>query len=837
MARRRSKFGALLPAAAPLRFDQTLVLNQWMLGLFEKTKFEQLAEKLKAPELEGLDENNVHRFLDQTKLLRQFAEFPGETLLGYDQNIVGHTLRLGEKRDQPIRWKYFQWLSLLFSEVYLDRFFRDPDRLRADLNAHVARFNADKGDRDRLPPYEAGDLRKLAFWSATGSGKTLLMHVNVRQYQHYLRLHGRQDELNRTILLTPNEGLSRQHRDEFRLSGLQAELFSKDATGLFAGHDIEIIDIHKLRDEMGDKTVALDAFEGNNLVLVDEGHRGASGTEVGQWMKARNRLCEQGFSFEYSATFGQAMKGKSELEKQYGRCILFDYSYKYFYRDGFGKDYRIFNLEDDADEGRRRLHLTACLLAFYQQQRLYRDKAAELRPFLLEPPLWVFVGGTVNAVRSVNKKKVSDVVDILVFLAGFVGEKDRTIGLLKRLLGGKPGLLDRHDREIFAAAFPYLMTLGLTPEQTYDDVLSVLFNTSARAALHVEELRGADGELALRLGPDNEPFGLINVGDAPALRKLCEEQGDLLKVSEKDFSGSLFGRLNREDSTVNLLIGSKKFSEGWNSWRVSTMGLMNVGKSEGSEIIQLFGRGVRLKGHGLSLKRSSQTAVSPKPHHIGLLETLNVFGVRANYMQQFKEYLEEEGLPANEERVEVVLPTGKDLDGKKPTGIRLKKGVDFKRQGPKPTLGEPPQAILDHPVTVNWYPKLQARQSQGAARTDDAADLNECALGDKHLAFMDFDAVWFELQRFKNERAWFNLNLPREAIPALLRNPAWYRLFIPKADMEFTSFDRVRGWQEIAVALLKKYIDRYYKYCRQEWEAEYPDDHELSEDDSNFVHE
>ena len=32
----------------------------------------------------------------------------------------------------------------------------------------------------------------------------------------------------------------------------------------------------------------------------------------------------------------------------------------------------------------------------------------------------------------------------------------------------------------------------------------------------------------------------------------------------------------------------------------NTMGLMNVGKGEGAQIIQLFGRGVRLKGCDLS---------------------------------------------------------------------------------------------------------------------------------------------------------------------------------------------------------------------------------------------
>src|SRR5262249_20783302 len=158
--------------------------------------------------------------------------------------------------------------------------------------------------------------------------------------------------------------------------------------------------------------------------------------------------------------------------------------------------------------------------------------------------------------------------------------------------------------------------------------------------------------------------GLINVGDASTLCKLCEEHPGYLVVNDnKEFSGSLFDGLNEERSTVNILIGSKKFTEGWNSWRVSTMGLMNVGKTEGSEIIQLFGRGVRLKGYGMCLKRSSVLDGIPKPDYIHVLETLNIFGIRAQYMQQFKEYLEEEGLPTNEDRIEFILPVVKNLDG------------------------------------------------------------------------------------------------------------------------------------------------------------------------------
>ena len=40
-----------------------------------------------------------------------------------------------------------------------------------------------------------------------------------------------------------------------------------------------------------------------------------------------------------------------------------------------------------------------------------------------------------------------------------------------------------------------------------------------------------------------------------------------------------------------------------------------------------------------------------------------------------------------------------------------------------------------------------------------------------------------------------------------------------------------------AVALLKKYIDRYYKYRKQGWEADHLEYHDLDENDPNFVTE
>ena len=306
---------------------------------------------------------------------------------------------------------------------------------------------------------------------ATGSGKTLLMHANILQYERARTRYGRQRELNRILLLTPNEGLSQQHLDEFEAAGLAAELFNKEGRGRSGKRRIAILDIHKIKDEMGDKTVAVEALEGNNLVLVDEGHRGASRGEEGTWMRFRNALCEKGFSFEYSATFGQAVKSSRELTELYSKSTLFDYSYRYFYNDGFGKDYQIFNLEQGTQQSYIEQYLVACLLTFFQQQRLYREQANALQPFNIERPLWIFVGSSVTA--RLGTKDASDIVEILKFLARYVEDRAGSIRHIDRVLN--QGFVNAAGRYLFADRFSYLNTCGLSPAQIFDESLSMVF--------------------------------------------------------------------------------------------------------------------------------------------------------------------------------------------------------------------------------------------------------------------------------------------------------------------------------------------------------------------------
>ena len=837
-------------------FSDKLILSRWALHQLGVAEFDRLAQLVRAPEFEGWADDGGSRFVQQlvARLPHQGRSVSDAMLRDYDENIVAHwkAITLQRNLQGPTLYPlYFQYLGLLLTELYLDWYFRDPASLLASLNTFLTTNTAapvsasatstgrgkgrQKAANDgRIEPFVANDLNKLAFWMATGSGKTLLMHCHIRQYLHYLAQSGQSQMLNRIILLTPNEGLSRQHETEFALSGITAALYDKAGPTLYSGRGVDIIDIHKLRETSGDKTVAVDTFEGNNLVLVDEGHRGSGGEE---WMEKRARLCANGFSFEYSATFGQAIKaatGKKQqaLTQSYAKNILLDYSYKFFYNDGYGKEFNILNLAEEQEEETRPLYLTACLLAFYQQCRRFADGSNALKPYLLEAPLMIFVGGSVTGQRQ--SQEDTDLVLILKFLADFISNRRATEQRLARLLARQDDLIAGGQR-VFDRFFPYVESLW-RPEQAgelFSDLLRAVFNAPGGGQLHIVRLQGSDGEIGLRVG-QNEWFGVVNVGDAKKLCDLCAERrtaGDHYVVDDLAFSGSLFADLKRDGSPLRLLAGAKKFTEGWSSWRVSAMGLMNVGKKEGSEIIQLFGRGVRLKGYGFKLKRTSSLDALDfadvrdqhlHPAHIELLETLNIFGIRSDYMKEFEEYLEEEGVGDENRREPICLPTiqlPEFAQGKIRLNIIRPRAdmPDFKKSVRFNLVSLEGQ--LNTKVVADWYPRLQKQSSAPTASSATAA-LHKAPLRQEHLAFLPWDAIWFDVERYKRDNAYYNIFFSADDLKSLLAHPWWYELAIPPGYLEF-QFDRLPLWQEIATHLLRGYLERFYRYEKAKFEKPY----------------
>lgn len=840
-------------------FNDQLVLFRYFLNLFGKETLFDLAGKLNDADNEGLDENQntyFYRFLHRVCTSNtDKVKINPDKLRQYDENICRHVRQIGEKRG-GLTLKYYQYIALLFTEIYLDRYFSDRSAFLNDLNAYIDLVEAKTMGQISFAHIDEKDLNKLAFMCATGSGKTLLMHINILQFLYYLKRAQRLDshlEINKIIVLAPNEGMSNQHLEELTMSSIPATIFQKDITAYAQRkNDVVIIDMNKLKEEGKVKTVSIDSFEQNNLVLVDEAHRGLAGDV---WYDYRTRLsADGGFAFEYSATFKQALrtlnpkKAKEQaLLEEYCKSIIMDYSYKFFYSDGYGKEYRIYNLRAGIDEEQRHLYMTGCLLSFYQQLKLFETRKSEFAPFRIEKPLLVFVGNRVTA--STSTAELTDVEEVLDFLDKFVNQKEVTVRRLRAVLGEDTGLMDASGRELFSQNFQPLIALfggSPNPEDIYRDILRTVFNSDTSSdspRLHIENLRQVPGEIAMRIGDDGEYFGVISIGDTAGLVKNCDKKGIVAKT-EEFVSESLFRAINSAASNIKILIGSRKFTEGWNSWRVSTMGLINFAKGEGSQAIQLFGRGVRLRGYGGCLKRSRKLddrAVNI-PRNIEVLETLTIFGIKAQYMEDFKKYLELEDMPSNENVYEFKMPVISRYDqvqDKKLRVIKVRAGANFKKQAKRLILDAPDegfmQYLLKNRVVIDCRSKVQTIESDGSLQLRSVTD--EHTLDSQFLPYLDYDRIFEELERYKNEKLYYNISIVKQKIQAILEIDGWYALIIPQSHLRIDSVDKLESVVDFCIMVLKSYMDKFYKYEKEKWEAPLLEYQELSATDNNFVDE
>ena len=798
-------------ARKDLSLEKRLVLHAWMNGLFGYGSTRELLDDLKWSD-EGFDGEGRSGVLYRLRSRSDKLKITLDDLERYDSNVRQRLDAINRHRAEPITLRYFQHLAALYTEVFLDRRFSDPGALLADLNRLAGRL-------EEPLAFAEDDLDKLAFWMATGSGKTLLMHLNYLQFLHYNR-----EPLDNVLLITPNEGLTGQHLEELRRSGIPCERFSAGESGLgFASNDVvRIVEITKLKEEKkgGGVSVDVSAFEGRNLILVDEGHKGAAGGDDAKaaraWRPLRNRLAEEGFTFEYSATFGQAVQASKseELATEYGKAILFDYSYRHFYEDGYGKDFRVLNLKRQTDEYTDLL-LLGNLLSFYQQRRYYGERRQDLAPYNLEPPLWVFVGSSVTKERG-------DVYTVTRFLQRFLKDEGGwSVDTIEKLLNDSTPLRDGDDRDAFAGRFDYLKEKKEKGWEIFEGVLREVFHAGAGGALHVADIKGSDGELGLKVAGAERYFGLIFIGDTSRFKKALGEEIPGAVVEDDTFTGSLFGDIEREDSRVNVLIGARKFIEGWSSWRVSNMGLLNIGKSEGSQIIQLFGRGVRLKGRDFSLKRSSASVTTEKPpEHLDLLETLNIFAVQANYMAEFKKYLEREGvdpegyeeIPFPIRREEAFLDEGL-LYPTVPEELEFSKKVRF-------SLHE----HEDVKVSLDLSTKVEStRMANGGVSTATAKAGEERRIDERHLSMLDWAGIHQDLLEYKKSKGYGNLLIPPDAPRRILKkqDPApVYSLMADESLVEPRSFAGLGELRDAVQSILQKYVDRFYIAHQKRWDTE-----------------
>jgi superfamily II DNA or RNA helicase len=754
-----------------MKIEKYLVLNKYFLGLFGEEDNRGLLRYLKSVE-EG-ERDGLTNFAINL-MTKEGVRLPKDELKRYDQNIQEYLGKINQGRQEKIELKDFQYLAVLFTEIFLDRLTNQKKEFLADLNRFVN--SLEKKVRETVGKFSEEDLKKLAFWMATGSGKTLIMHINYLQFLRYKPF-----EPDNILLITPNEGLSKQHYEEMQKSGIPCRLYSE--SGSSSGqreHEVLIIEITKLAENTRGRgrSIHISAFEGKNLIFVDEGHKGKRSEEK-KWAKLRDKLIEKGFAFEYSATFGQILD-KEDILKEYAKAIIFDYSYKYFYLDGYGKDFWVLNIKNSKIDDFTEMAFCANLLDFYQQLLVYEEKRGIAREYNIEKPLWIFVGSTVS-----GKNIDSDIVKVLDLIRNSLN-RDWLKERIDKILNGE--FKNEKGEDIFRHKFERLRR-GFDLEDLYEKV----FN--GRGKLRILEIKRAEGEFGLRLG-ENAYFGVVNIGDVSAFKKLLKEKD--FEIEQDAISDSLFDSIKRENSTINILIGSKKFIEGWDTWRVSCMGLLNIGKGEGPQIIQLFGRGVRLKGKNLSLKRSGNPEIST-------LETLNIYGISADYIGKFLSAIKKEEVEFEEIKVPVrVLNREIWKDFPYPTKDESKK---FERERVLHLR------VDDNSASINLVPSMAVYMAQ-EQREDVQSSEVETQIASKSIAdlvdieLFDWTRIYTELLEFKREIRYLNLSFDLETLKEILKQRC--KVIVPN-DFKVKDLKDLKNLENIAISLLKSYIDKFYK--------------------------
>uniref|UniRef100_UPI003FA69D1C hypothetical protein n=1 Tax=Salmonella enterica TaxID=28901 RepID=UPI003FA69D1C len=100
--------------------------------------------------------------------------------------------------------------------------------------------------------------------------------------------------------------------------------------------------------------------------------------------------------------------------------------------------------------------------------------------------------------------------------------------------------------------------------------------------------------------------------------------------------------------------------------------------------------------------------------------------------------------------------------------VKVPENINFKKEEKATLATADTIALRPGDIVLDWYPRVASKASRGVAFSQIQTGRNRAFLGQEHLAFMNFDAIYMALQQLKAERGWHNLNLGRDTPRALL---------------------------------------------------------------------
>ncbi|UOS57891.1 DEAD/DEAH box helicase family protein [Helicobacter pylori] len=445
-------------------------------------------------------------------------------------------------------------------------------------------------------------INRLAFYMATGSGKTIVIIKLVELLSVAMGI-GLIPKKN-IMFFSANENLIKQFEKEIEkynrgkdfskqidfknLKEVTHKDFHRAPKGFFEKITLFYYRADLMNDEESKENLLnyKDYWDnGENYVILDEAHKGNKSESKRQAIFSLLSL--KGFLFNFSATFTE----ESDLITS-----VYNLSVGEWVKLGYGKESVLLKKNNlnafkdlkDLNDREKEIALLKALLLLGMQKRY------KIEGYFHNPLMLVFT-------HSVNVEN-SDAEIFFKTLARVI-ENDDGNDFLK----AKEDLLEEikdpeflfstnkdkdYKVKVFKEGLKSMDFKGLKEEVFYasNGHIEVIINPKNNQ------------EIAFKLNTSDKVFCLIKIGDITEW--ICEKLKSV-KVVSKNLSfkeESYFSQIDK--SSINILVGSRTFETGWDSTRPSVILFLNIGLDDDAKklVKQSFGRGVRIE----SLKNQRQ---------------------------------------------------------------------------------------------------------------------------------------------------------------------------------------------------------------------------------------
>ncbi len=495
-------------------------------------------------------------------------------------------------------------------------------------------------------------INRLAFYMATGSGKTIVIIKLVELLSVAIRM-GLIPKKN-IMFFSANEHLIKQFKKEIekynRNKDYSKQIDFKDLKSVknkdfyHSPKDFfqKIVLFYYRADLMNDEGKEnllnyKDCWDnGENYVILDEVHKGNKTESKRQAIFSLLSL--RGFLFNFSATFTE----ESDLI-----TAVYNLSVGEWVKLGYGKEsvllkknnLNAFKELKDLNDREKEIALLKALLLLGMQKR-YQTEG-----YFYDPLMLVFT-------HSVNVEN-SDAEIFFKTLARVIENDDGSDflkakdDLLEELKNPEFLFSDGKDKEkeykikVFKEGLNDLDFKGLKEEVFYasNGHIEVIINPKNNQ------------EIAFKLNTSDKVFCLIKIGDITEW--ICEKLKNV-KVVSKNLSfkeESYFSQIDK--SSINILVGSRTFDTGWDSTRPSVILFLNIGLDDDAKklVKQSFGRGVRIESVKnqrqrlayLDIDGAIKKALKP---NAAMLETLFVIATKSESVKAILDLKEESSDPS-----------------------------------------------------------------------------------------------------------------------------------------------------------------------------------------------